>query len=220
LLEVFWGPVEGQFVGDEVIPALGGVVRPESTVSLNGLQMETGEPRPQIWEYRHVSAWHLHEYSAATWGDILDEGTAVAQFRAESESGKVLTVDRTVHFDPRLEFTTGWLVDVVAGDPPTAIVEIASFEGGEDDDTVVVGDTYQLVLEIPDDAAFILLEVPNEGNLPDTVMDRETFFDLAAMTADGCELTDYFHSCLLGVPSEFWISNEEELQQVKQIWTP
>ena len=217
---MFWGPVEGQFVGDETITALGGVVRPESAVSLNGLRMETSEPRPQIWEYRDVSAWHLREYSSATWGDILDEGNSVAQFRAESESGNVLTVDRAVHFDPRLEFTTGWLVEILPGNPPTAIVEIARFEGGEDDDTVVVGDTNRLVLTIPDDAAFILLEVPNEGNLPDAVMDRETFLDLAALAASGCELTDYFHSCLLGTPSELWISNEGELQQVKQIWTP
>jgi hypothetical protein len=182
--------------------------------------METGEPRPQIWEYRDVSAWHLHEYSSATWGDILDEGTAVAQFRAESESGNVLTVDRTVHFDPRLEFTTGWLVDVLPGNPPTAIVEIATIEPGEDDDTVVVGDTYRLVLTIPDDAAFILLEVPNEGNLPDTVMDRETFLDLAALATSGGELANYFYSYILGVPSEFWITDNDRLQQVKQIWTP
>ena len=220
LLEVLWGPVDGQFVGDEEISSLSGVVRPESTVTLNGLPMATGESLPQIWEYRNVSGWHLHEYSSATWGDILDEGITVAQFRAESESGDVLTVERTVHFDPRLEFTTGWLVEVLPGDPPTVTVEVARFEGGEDDDTVVVGDTYQLELGIPDDAAFILLEVPNEGTLPDTVMDREAFLDLAAIAASGCELTDYFDSCLFGVPSEFWISDSNELQQVKQIWTP
>jgi hypothetical protein len=216
---MFWGPVEGQFVGDELLPAMGGAMRPEADVALNGMPMETSGPYPQIWEYPDVWQWGVVD-STATWGDVLDEGPTVVTFRAETESGEVLVVERGVTFDPRLQLLTGWLVSIGSGDPPTATVEIATIEPGDDDDTVVVGDTYQLVLTVPADAAFILLETPNEGNLPDTVMGREDFFDLAASVASGEELTDYFYSYLFGVPSELWLSDTDGLQQLKQIWTP
>jgi hypothetical protein len=101
-----------------------------------------------------------------------------------------------------------------------ATVEIATIEHGEDDDTIVVGDTYQLVLGIRENAPFILLETPNEGDLPDVVMGRGAFLELAALTASGTEPVDRFYSYFFGVPSKLWIGDTDELQQLEQIWTP
>lgn len=222
-----WGPVDGQYTNADVPPSLGGV-RPDALVTLNGTPTDTD----------FCGFW-------LDWGDIycwgfgftdeglpqseveLDEGRNALVYEALFDDGATMQVQLTIHYVPTLTEAEGWLVDVLPGNPPTAIIDFVDIEPGEDDGLDVIGEPRRRNLPIADDAAFIILEQDTPGNRPAHVRTTTEILDLIATVKAGDTIDFLFWGYLLpeedrigGVPSTFLITETDELQQMEQWWSP
>lgn len=222
-----WGPIDGQYTNADVPPSLGGV-RPDALVTLNGMPTDTD----------FCGSW-------AGWGDIycwgfgfteeglpqfevdLDEGRNALVYQALFDDGATMNVELTVHYVPTLTETEGWLVDVVPGNPPTAVIDFVEIEPGEDDGLDVAGEPRRESVPIAENAAFIILEQDTPGNRPAHVRSTVEMLDLVATVKAGGTVDFLFWGYLLpeedmigGVPSTFLINIDGELQQMEQWWSP
>lgn len=223
-----WGPVDGQYILNDVPPSYGGV-RPDAIVTLNGAP-------PAIkkycgswvrWEDMHCWGFGYTDEGVPKSDAALDIGVNVLAYEAAFEDGETLRTQLDVVYDPTLNASEGWLIDVVAGDPPLAVLAVVDIEPGEDDGIDVIGEPRQETLPIATDAAFIILENDTPGNRPSRVRTTDELLALIESVKAGDTPTFLFWGALLpvedmfgGVPSTFLTNTDGELQQMEQWWSP
>ena len=162
-------------------------------------------------------------------------------FEATFSDGTVVTSTRTIHYDPTLNESTGWLVDL---DRNARALTVAFAPYGNPDpqagpwEEFLSEATSVSTLSIADDAAFVLLE-PHSGGWPPpealtydeflVVIDKAEAGDCDYCATPQCDNPCYFTASPYGhsffsPPDEpgdafiVLITADNRIQQIEQIW--
>ena len=236
LFYMVWGPVDGQYTNTGVLGS-DGAVRPLASVTLNGSPAET-EWCGAWTDDDDIYCWGIgaSDEESPMWDEVqlgvdLDEGPNTLVYEATFDDGETMQLLLDIVYDPTLNSSEGWLVDVVAGDPPLAVLAVVDLERGESDLTGivpidVVGEPRQVTLPIATDGAFIILDLDRPNNRTSRLLTTDEFLELIATVKAG-GTTDFLYSgylipeegMLRGWPSTFLTNTDGELQQMQQWWS-
>jgi len=225
-LMVLAGPLDGEFVREQIDYSVWGDVRPEATVTVDGVGTNSEELPETIWG----TGWHRWRTPEDPVPEALalEPGVNTTLFQALFADGTTLVEERTFTFDPTLRRETGYMLGLTLSIPPTVTVAHATLEYDEWG-LYQVGDTSPPV-EVPvaTDAAFIVLHWrPPESR----VRDLTEFAELAATASIQGEVEGAWFNQLFPAPGgeldwataapwAFLINQAGELQQAYQLYTP
>lgn len=216
------------------VPGAMGWVREPAVVTVNGVPADTEECHGCMGQSGGVLQWRTVHGE----GDPYDwpVGESVVVFEATFADGVVTTEERVIHYDPSLDASTGWIVELNR-DAPSVTFAAATFQPADDDGTEVGPVTSVIEYSIRDDAAFILLEPDSSGQPPASVVDFDEFVRLLDASEQGCPPSNEQseRSCFFaagmgidfysppdepGYPFVLYITEDGELQQLEQTWEP
>jgi hypothetical protein len=229
LFEVASGPVDGQYTTGTIPPTNGGV-RPEASVTLNGVLAQL-EYCDLWWEWEDVYCWAFGGRAGLQPLNLdaddvgLEPGLNVVELRAVFEDGETMESQLTLHYAPELVEVEGWLVDLLSGDPVRAVVDFVDLEPGEDDGIDTIGQPERRAVPVAKDAAFIVLVSDTISAKPAAVLTVAELAKLVEREKAGDPMDDLYWGRVLfddrgGVPSTFLLTTNGELQQMEQWWSP
>jgi hypothetical protein len=223
---VLSGPLDGEFVREQIDYSLWGDVRPEATVTVNSIETGSEPLSETIWG----TGWHRWRTPEDPVPDslALESGVNTILFQAVFSDGTTLVEERTFTFDPTLRRETGYMLGLTLAIPPTVSVAYATLDYDEWG-LYQVGDTSPpLDVRIAPDAAFVVLHwIPPESR----VRDLTEFAELAATASVQGGVEEAWFDQLFPAPGEeldwataapweFLINTAGELQQANQLYTP
>ena len=210
---------DGVYRNEQPLGPVYGDVKPEAVVTVDGALADVSFLGDTVFG-DGMWRWHLGD-------DItLEEGASDVVFEATFADGSTLRETRTYHFDPSLQRSTGYLLELTLGIPPSVVVEFAPLEYGEFGLGQVSGDTEVAEIPIAADAVFVVLG----GFAEDQVLDLEGFAQLAAISVSEEPLPNLWWATIFpaadrdgswkAVPWEFLVTSDGELRQAAQLYSP
>ena len=225
-LMVLAGPLDGEFVREQIDYSVWGDVRPEATVTVNSVDTSIEALPETIWGH----GWHRWSTPEDPVPEALalEPGVNTILSQAVFTDGTTLVEERTFTFDPTLRRETGYMLGLTLSIPLTATLVYATLEYDEWG-LYQVGDASPPVeVPIAPDAAFIVLHWrPPESR----VRDLTEFAELAVTASIQGEVEEAWFGQLFPAPGEeldwataapweFLINQAGELQQAYQLYTP
>lgn len=245
-----WGaPADGQWFNELPIPWVYGVSTPidepgvpgsmgwtreEAAVTVNGYPTDSESCNNCMYQRGRLWKWRAADRPGDPYG--FEPGTHTVVFEAMFTDGVVVNQSRTFHYEPTLEASTGWLVEI---DHDARTMTIAFAPHGTIDPQIgpwagfLSEATSVDTLPVASDAALILLRVDSGGEPPDSTVDFDEFVRLLDASEEGCPPSDepwenpcFFASDAVfvspaqeyGFPFIIYTTEEGEIQQVEQIW--
>lgn len=218
-------PRDGMYFSEQLIRGLWGAVHPEAEVAIDGVQADVSDVGETAAGPRMLQ-WNLFKDIA------LEEGTNDVVFEATFADGSTLRETRTYHYDPSLQPSTGYLLELTLAIPPRVTLEFAPLEYGELGLEQTSDDTEIAEIIVAHDAVFDIIgldDVLGPGEF-DAVLDLGEFAQLAATAAREEPLEDLWWDVIFpttlrdfwlkAAPWEFLITAEGSLQQASQLYSP
>ena len=226
-------------MADSVPGALGSFWNP-AVVAINGLLPTRAEPLSHgPYQGEPGFRWLAPEVDHEPIDWEVGENTVV--FTATFNDGTVVEESRRFHYDPTLNESTGWLVEI---DHDAMTMTIAFAPYGVEDPQIgpwagfLSEATSVSTLPLADDAAFVLLEPHSGGQPPPSVLDYEEFVAMIdkaeAGDCDYCQTSQCQNPCyftasphghsFFSPPDEvgdgfiLLIGPDNHIQQIEQIW--
>ena len=218
------------------VPSASGWVRQEATVTVNEIRTQTQWCDGCFDQQGSLLMWRTVNGEGE--GDPYDWeiGENLVVFEATFADGTVVRESRVFSYDPSLDAFTGWMV-ALDQDSPSVTFAAATFASAEEDDTDIGDVTSVVEYPIRSDAAFILLEPESFGQPPASVVGFDEFVRLLAASETGCPPSDepWENPCFFasgpgtdflsppdqpGYPFIIYITEEGEVQQLEQTWSP
>ena len=218
MFHIEWGPVNGQWVTE--LPSVIGGVRPEAEVDLNGVPLPLRFVDGMWLTWGDMYVFHAGEFTDDGFAPVevpLEPGRNLLTYTARYPDRTTSRIYRTITYDPTLSHQTGWVIDLIPGDPPRAVIDFAEI-GNEDDGLYPINEPVRRSIPVADQAAFIILEAETPGNNPVSLRNFDEVYDLWMRQQAG-ESLDFLFSGVLGA-SDLLLTEAGELQQMSLIWTP